>query len=69
MTTYLSDEERGALARAVAELIESARLYRSCLSCVAFDEQNEACSRAGGQRPPARTIAMGCPAYVSDPPF
>lgn len=38
-------------------------LVATCLTCKNFDEKTEACSAANGQRPPARVIAFGCPAY------
>lgn len=68
MTKYLSDRERSYLEAAVADLIETARLYRSCLTCQHFDEDRELCGLAGA-RPPARTIAAGCPKYFELPPF
>ena len=68
MTKYLSDKERPHLEAAVSDLIERARLYRSCLTCQHFTEGSEVCGLAGG-RPPARVIAMGCPQYLEEPPF
>lgn len=38
----------------------------TCLTCVHFDQPNEGCIIAKGQRPPARVIAYGCAAYVDD---
>lgn len=68
MTTYLSEKERSYLEAAVADLIETARLYRSCLTCQHFEEATEIC-RIAAARPPARVIAMGCPKYFEQPPF
>lgn len=59
---------RSDLGDAILDLIERARLYRSCLTCQHFDEASEVCGLAGG-RPPARVIAMGCPKYLEEPPF
>lgn len=36
--------------------------WRSCISCDHFNEPEEICKKFG-QRPPARVIAFGCPAY------
>lgn len=65
---YLSDTERTWLEASISDLIEQARLYRSCLTCQHFDEPTEVCSLAGA-RPPARVIAIGCPKYFEVPPF
>lgn len=67
--TSLSDDERTSLEKRVYNLIESARLYRSCLTCEHFDEPTEGCGLGGGARPPARTIAAGCPAWKEAAPF
>lgn len=56
------------LAEAISELIERARLYRSCLTCEHFNEPTERCQLVH-QRPPARVIAMGCPSYLELIPF
>ena len=66
--TSLSEREQTYLEAAIADLIETARLYRSCLTCQHFDEPTEVCGLASG-RPPARVIAMGCPKYLQEPPF
>lgn len=61
---------RPNLATAIEELIERARLHRSCLTCEYFDEPNELCRLNGvNQRPPARIIALGCSSYFEEPPF
>lgn len=64
---YPSEEAR--LLDRIVDLINDARIGRSCLSCHHFDEPSEGCALAGGGRPPARTIATGCPAWLSRPPF
>lgn len=64
MTRFRSD-----LHEAIEELIERAKIYRSCLTCEHFNEPTEGCGLAGGARPPARTIAMGCPHWMEEPPF
>lgn len=56
------------LAHQLEEIIEGARLYRSCLTCDHFTEATEICGLAQG-RPPARIIAMGCEKYLQVPPF
>lgn len=63
MTKFRSD-----LGEAILDLIERARLYRSCLTCQHFTEESEVCGLAG-ERPPARVIAMGCGKYQEEPPF
>ncbi len=68
MTKFLSDNERARLQDRITDLIDEARLGRSCLTCQQFDEPTEVCALAGS-RPPARTIAVGCPAYSQAPPF
>lgn len=67
-TQSLSDSDKTYLERRIYEMIEAARLHRSCLTCEHFDEAKELCGLAGA-RPPARTIAMGCPAWKEVPPF
>ena len=64
-----SPSELPRLGEAILELIERARLHRSCLTCEHFDEPSEGCGLAGGQRPPALVIAMGCGKYLEAPPF
>ena len=61
-------KSRSDLGDAILDLIERARLYRSCLTCQHFSEESEICALAGG-RPPARVITMGCPKYLEEPPF
>lgn len=61
-------KSRSDLETAILDLIERARLYRSCLTCQHFTEGVEVCELAGG-RPPARIIATGCPKYLEEPPF
>ena len=63
-----SPSELPPLGASILELIERARLHRSCLTCQYFDESLEIC-RMAGQRPPARVIAMGCGKYLEEPPF
>lgn len=65
MTTYPSSLN---LQDRIATLIEEARLHRTCITCEHFDEALELCALAQA-RPPARTIAQGCPAWRENPPF
>lgn len=60
--------EKYSLHKMISDLIEEARLHRSCLTCVHFEEATEKCHRYE-QRPPARVIAMGCPEWEQEPPF
>lgn len=64
----LSDEDGQRLLKKLSEAVEEARLHRSCLTCEHFEEPQELCLLAGA-RPPARTIAVGCPAWKEAPPF
>lgn len=58
------------LVRMIEELIERARLHRSCVSCQYFNEGKELCTLDGVDlRPPARVIATGCEKYIELPPF
>lgn len=57
-----------ALRNSIEELIERARLHRSCITCNHFNEEHELCALAQG-RPPARVIAFACPRYDEVPPF
>ena len=66
-TRFRSDEERRLIDR-IVDMVDCARLYRSCITCSHFDEPGEVCQLAG-QRPPARVIAEGCPLYSEQPPF
>lgn len=61
-------KSRSDLEDAILDLIERARLYRSCPTCQHFEEASEVCGLASC-RPPARIIAMGCPKYLEEPPF
>lgn len=61
-------KERVQLQQRIADLIEAARIERSCLTCMHFDEKNELCHLAH-QRPPARVIALGCESFLMAPPF
>lgn len=40
-------------------------LLKTCLTCMYFDERNEACKVYANQRPPARVIAYGCKSYFA----
>lgn len=44
--------------------------FRSCLTCINFDEPSEIC-KLYKQRPPARIIVNGCPSFddISEVPF
>lgn len=42
---------------------EIKRALRTCITCNAFDNDNETCNKANNQRPPAKVIAYGCPQY------
>lgn len=64
MTLPASEEDR-RIIRAFVQLVER---RKSCISCQHFDEPKELCGLASA-RPPARTIAMGCPAWLENPPF
>ncbi len=61
-------QERIQLQLRITDLLEAARLYRSCLTCLNFTEAAETCALAQA-RPPARVIAQGCESYVQQPPF
>lgn len=63
--SQLSDNLRNRLENLIIELATD----RSCLQCEHFDEPNERCAAAGGQRPPARVIVLGCPSWSGRPPF
>ena len=43
-------------------------LTKTCLTCDNFNERQEICLTYN-QRPPARVIAFGCPAYLNEIPF
>lgn len=66
--SYLSAKEATALEAAVADLIEQARIYRSCVTCQHFTDATERCGLAES-RPPARIIATGCSSYFEVPTF
>lgn len=67
--TIPANKDTRNLVRSVMELIQRAKLHRSCLTCSHFTEASEGCDLAGGQRPPARVIVNACPAYTEEPPF
>jgi hypothetical protein len=54
---------QAAVNGAIAGVFHNEKPTRSCLSCVHFNEAEEICLQFK-QRPPARVIAHGCPAYV-----
>lgn len=61
-------EETRGVHRAILELLERARLHRSCVTCANFDLEKEVCGLCD-LRPPATTIASGCDKYEEEPPF
>lgn len=65
MTLPVSDEER----HIIREFIRLVNARKSCLTCIHFVESSEGCELAAGSRPPARTIAYGCPKFSEAPPF
>lgn len=69
MTKSPSDDRENTLHNMIFDLVNRAQVHRSCLSCMSFDEPTETCDRANGARPPARTIAMGCPLWIEPVPF
>lgn len=44
-------------------------VVQSCINCENWDEKAEGCTLAGGQRPPAKVVVYGCPAWVPYIPF
>lgn len=69
--TELDSEARSLLAETLAKrMLEVLELKsHSCLNCEYFNEPQEYCEKADGQRPPARVIAYGCPLYLMKIPF
>ena len=65
MTLPASEEDR----RIIRQFVQLVQRRPSCLTCEHFDEPSEGCGLARGQRPPARTIAMGCDKWLKTPPF
>lgn len=65
MTLPASEEDR----RIISAFVQLVQRRPNCLTCQHFDEPSESCGMAGGARPPARTIAYGCPRYAENPPF
>ena len=64
MTLPASKEDRDVIS-AFVELVQR---RPCCPSCEHFDEPRELCELAAA-RPPARTIAYGCPKWLGAPPF
>jgi hypothetical protein len=63
-------DPNGALILSILEMLQKARVHRTCVTCTHFDEARETCGKAEPPaRPPARVIASGCPAYDEVPPF
>ena len=63
--TLPADEETRRIVREFVALVQR---RPSCITCQHFDEPSEHCGLAEA-RPPARTIAHGCPAWLEVPPF
>lgn len=59
----LAEEVVSNIIRAVRSTLAGELPCSSCLSCVHFNEPTEICG-VYNQRPPARVIANGCPAYI-----
>lgn len=66
----LRKSEWGDVSTALAKLFDRSDLFRSCLSCLHFNEGLEQC-KAFNARPPARIIANGCDRYgdIMEIPF
>lgn len=64
MTLPASEEER----RIISNFVQLVNRRKSCLTCCHFNEVNEECDLAPGQRPPARIVAFGCSSYIEAPP-
>lgn len=65
MTLPLSEEDR----HIVSAFVQLINRRKSCISCLHFDESVEGCGLYANQRPPARTIALGCARWLDEPPF
>lgn len=48
--------------------ILSHHVWRSCLNCEEWEHVKEVCRKVE-QRPPAKVIVVGCPAWIADIPF
>lgn len=49
----------------IQDIMESADVWKTCLNCKFFSEEKELCLKCvPPARPPARTIAFGCPAFL-----
>lgn len=71
MTSYPKNfrNRTGAVLEAVAKVLDQAEGgFPSCVNCDHFTETTETC-RLANARPPARTIAFGCPSFLPEPPF
>ena len=55
------------LVSQLKETIKSAT--RTCLTCQNWDKTSELCMKFDNQKPPAYTIAYGCPSYDEQIPF
>lgn len=63
----LGSAVRNNVEDAVNEALEGSGYLQTCLNCQHFAEPTELCMKADTpQRPPARVIAFGCPAFEEE---
>jgi len=49
----------------IQEVMEEADIWKTCINCKSFNEDQELCKLCvPASRPPARVIAFGCPAFA-----
>ena len=66
----MSSIEKGSVEYmlALTEKLLQHSIITSCVLCINFDAKTEFC-RLANQRPPAKTIVLGCPQWLDDLPF
>jgi tRNA A37 methylthiotransferase MiaB len=55
------------LVNALTQSVQS--VITTCVVCDHWNQVNEVCTLYNNQRPPAKVIAFGCPAFVNEIPF
>lgn len=68
---YMNNNEEliKELVKNLMEGFYDAGMFRNCCNCDNWNEKAETCQVAGGKRPPAKVIVVGCEQHSAIIPF